>query len=154
VTAVPGKVLVSACLMGSRVRYDGRDKLLASELLERWTAEGRVVPFCPELAGGLSVPRAPAELQPDGRVLDLTGRDVTALFADGARQALAVAQSEGCRFALLTDGSPSCGSSFVYDGSFTGRKVAGAGVTATLLEGHGIRVFGPDRIGELDKLLR
>ena len=147
------KLLVSACLLGSPVRYDGRDKKLASELLERWAAEGRLVAVCPELAGGLPVPRAPAEIQPDGRIADISGADVTAAFQEGARQALALAQAEGCRLALLTDGSPSCGSSFVYDGSFSATRVTGIGVTAALLERHGIRVFPPDRIAELATLL-
>jgi len=148
-----GKLLVSACLLGRPVRYDGRDKRLASELLERWAAEGRLVAICPELAGGLPVPREPAEIQADGRIADITGTDVTAAFQEGARQALTLAQAEGCRFALLTDGSPSCGSSFVYDGSFSGTRIAGKGVTAALLEAHGIRVFAPDRIAELAALL-
>lgn len=151
---MPAKVLVSACLMGSRVRYDGRDKLLASALLARWAEEGRLVTFCPEVAAGLAVPRAPAEIQADGRVVDADGADVTAAFEDGARQALALARAEGCRFALLTDGSPSCGSSFVYDGSFSGTRASGMGVTAALLERHGVRVFAPERIAELSSLLR
>jgi len=151
---MPDKLLVSACLLGGRVRYDGGDKLLASELLERWAEEGRVVPFCPEVAGGLAVPRAPAEIQAGGRVIDASGADVTAAFEEGARQALALAQAERCRFALLTDGSPSCGSSFVYDGSFSGTRVSGMGVTTALLERHGIRVFAPERIVEVIPLLR
>ena len=147
------RLLVSACLLGSPVRYDGRDKKLASELFERWAAEGRLVAVCPELAGGLPVPRAPAEIQSDGRVVDVTGTDVSAEFREGAQRALALAQAEGCRFALLTDGSPSCGSSFIYDGSFTGTRVSGMGVTAALLEANGIRVFAPDGIAELAALL-
>ena len=150
---MPDKLLVSACLLGSPVRYDGRDKRLASGLLERWAAEGRLVAICPELAGGLPVPRAPAEIQPDGRIADISGADVTAAFQEGARQALALAQAEGCRFALLTDDSPSCGSAFVYDGSFSGTRASGMGVTAARLERHGIRVFPPDRIAELAALL-
>ena len=150
---MPEKLLVSACLLGRPVRYDGRDKRLASAVLERWAAEGRLVAICPELAGGLAVPRAPAEIQSDGHVVDVAGADMTGAFEDGARRALELAQAEGCRFALLTDGSPFCGSSFVYDGSFSGERVAGVGVTAGLLERHGIRVFAPDRIEELDSLL-
>jgi uncharacterized protein YbbK (DUF523 family) len=147
------KLLVSTCLLGSPVRFDGRDMGFNCPLLERLATEGRLVPICPELAGGLPVPRAPAEIQADGRVVDVTGADVTMAFAEGAERALALAQAEGCRFALLTDGSPSCGSAFVHDGSFSGRRVAGVGVTAALLERHGIRVFSPDRIGELATLV-
>ena len=89
----------------------------------------------------------------DGWVNDENGADVSTAFEEGARRALVLAQAEGCRFALLTDGSPSCGSSFVYDGSFSEEQVAGMGVTAALLESRGIRVFAPDRIAELAALL-
>ena len=150
---MPDKLLVSACLIGNPVRYDGRDKKLASALLEQWAVEGRLVAICPELAGGLPVPRAPAEIQPNGRVMDATGTDVTNAFEEGARRALALAQAEKCRFALLTDGSPSCGSSSVYDGSFSGKRIGGMGVTVALLERHGIRVYSPEKIDELATLL-
>ena len=147
------KLLVSACLLGNPVRYDGRDKKLGSGLLERWAGQGRLVVICPEIAGGLPVPRAPAEIQPDGRVVDMTGSDVSAPFVKGAQTALALAQAEGCRFALLTEGSPSCGSSFVFDGNFSGTRISGMGITAALLERNGVRVFAPDRIAELASLL-
>ncbi|MEU1116704.1 DUF523 domain-containing protein [Streptomyces sp. NPDC005879] len=140
-------VLVSACLRGVPCRYDGRDK--ASPELDEAVAGRAVVSFCPEAAGGLPTPRRPAELVGgdghdvlDGtaRVVEDTGRDVTAEFVAGARRALAAARRAGCTEALLMPRSPSCGRGAVYDGSFAGELVAGDGVTAALFERHGITV--------------
>ena len=152
-------VLISACLMGAPVRYDGKGKPLDAGALADISAHCRLVPLCPELAGGFQVPRPPAEIENgrtgddvlDGhaRVLELGGRDVTALFIAGAEKALSFARAEDCRYALLIDGSPSCGSIMIYDGEFAGRKHAGNGVTAALLARHGIEVFSPTRSAEL-----
>ncbi|WP_069885891.1 DUF523 domain-containing protein [Streptomyces luteocolor] len=140
-------VLVSACLRGVPCRYDGRDK--ASPRLAEAVAGREVVSFCPEAAGGLPTPRRPAELVGgdghdvlDGtaRVVEDTGRDVTAAFVAGARRALAAARHGGCTEALMMPRSPSCGRGAVYDGSFGGQLVAGDGVTAALLERNGIAV--------------
>jgi uncharacterized protein YbbK (DUF523 family) len=157
-------VLVSACLLGSPVRYNASTRLDGDPVLERWQREGRVVPLCPEIAVGFPTPRPPAEidgssdgaavLQGRARVLEKGGRDVSDLYREAAVVALDQAQRHGCRFALLTDGSPSCGSSFVYDGSFSGRRVAGRGTTTALLEAHGIRVFSEAEIDALDAVLR
>ncbi|WP_019631041.1 DUF523 domain-containing protein [Actinomadura atramentaria] len=150
------RVLVSSCLLGRPVRYDGAGKAVSDDLFARWRAEGRLVPFCPEVSGGLSVPRPPAEIVPlspgaradgdavlDGsaRVLTDAGTDVTDAFLRGARLALSCARRAGARVALLKEGSPSCGSRRVYDGTFTGRAVPGDGVTAALLTREGLHVF-------------
>lgn len=134
------RVLVSACLLGERVRFDGGEQRATSSILERWLAEGRVVRVCPEVAGGLQVPRPPAERR-DGRVLANNGRDVTAEFDHGAREALRLIQEFGIRVAVLKSGSPSCGSGFIYDGTFTKTRIAGDGVTTALLRAHGVQVF-------------
>lgn len=153
------KILVSACLLGQPVRYDGRGKLLSHELIERWRAEGRLVSFCPEVSAGMAVPRAPAEIESGmngedvlagrARVLDLAGVDMTDGFLRAAENALAVAVREDCRHALLIDGSPSCGSLVIYDGSFSGVRHAGTGVTAALLRRNGIAVHAPADIEAL-----
>ena len=152
------RVLVSACLLGRRVRYDGGAKTSDDDLLARWRAEGRLVPFCPEVEGGLPVPRPPAEIEGgaggaavlagEARILTPEGGDVTAAFLSGARQALAAARSLGVRVAILKEGSPSCGSLRIYDGGHRGRTTPGQGVTTALLELNGVRVFGEDRIPE------
>jgi uncharacterized protein YbbK (DUF523 family) len=147
------KVLVSACLLGQPVRYDGRDKRVDSGVLARWVAEGRVVPVCPEVAGGLPVPRPPAERQPDGRILDAHGRDVTAAFDAGAAHAVALARQHGITVAVLKEGSPSCGASLVGDGTFTGTKVSGQGATAAALRAIGVRVFSDLEIDRADTAL-
>lgn len=136
------KVLVSACLLGDAVRYDGRSKGTPHPVLERWLREGRVVKVCPEVAGGLPVPRPPAELQRDGRVVASTGADVTAEFDRGAAEALRLAKAHDVACAVLKEGSPSCGSGFIYDGTFTRTALeAEVGVTVRTLQAAGIRVF-------------
>jgi uncharacterized protein YbbK (DUF523 family) len=156
------RVLVSACLLGERVRYTGADAKTESPILARWLAEKRIVPFCPEVAGGLAVPRPPAEIRGgDGRAVWLgaasvaiqSGQDITAAFCRGARCALECAESEGVRLAVLKDDSPSCGSTSIYDGSFSGRKTAGQGVTAALLQAHGIRVFSDSALPQAERYL-
>ena len=156
-------VLVSACLLGSRVRYNGSFRLNDHPVLARWLSEGRIVQICPEIAAGFSTPRPPAELrgagdggavlQGRGQVIEQTGADVTDLYRAAGQLALDLARQTGCRYAVLTDGSPSCGSRFIYDGSFSGNRIAGHGITTALLEENGIRVFSEDRIDELDRLL-
>lgn len=148
------KILVSACLLGEPVRYNGADKFCDDALMQQWVRDGRVVPVCPEIAGGLGVPRLPAEIV-NGAVIDRDGRDVTANFEDGARHALELARMNGVQVAVLKEGSPSCGSSYTYDGTFTSTRVAGrAGVTTALLREHGIRVFSEHEVAEADALLK
>jgi uncharacterized protein YbbK (DUF523 family) len=138
--------------LGQPVRYDGRSKRRDDRVLLRWQAEGRLVSCCPEIAGGLPVPRPPAELAAAAgeRLLVRTqdGTDVTAAFVHGAEATLAVARRHNIRMAVLKDGSPSCGSGRVYDGTFTGRSVPGSGVTTRLLERHGVRVFDENDLDE------
>ncbi|HWV07985.1 MAG TPA: DUF523 domain-containing protein [Pseudomonas sp.] len=155
------KILVSRCLLGHHVRYDGGAHGPFG-VLQRWQAEGRIVPLCPEVAGGLPTPRPPAEI-PGGQgaavldgvvqVLTVDGQDVTAAFVDGAEQALALVQRHGIRLALLKARSPSCGNLENYDGTFTGRKVAGEGVTAALLRRAGVQVFNEAQLVEADAAL-
>ena len=157
-------LLISACLMGAPVRFDGRGKRLEESVIERLSDVCQLVPLCPELAGGFQVPRPPAEIKNgktgedvlDGhaRVMELGGRDVTAQFVAGAEAALSAARERDCRYALLIDGSPSCGSLTIHDGDFAGRRHAGNGVTAALLGRHGIAVFTPADAGQLLEKLR
>ncbi|MFI9723413.1 DUF523 domain-containing protein [Streptomyces sp. NPDC052396] len=157
------RILVSACLLGSRVRYDGGAKPMDDELMARWRAEGRVVAFCPETAGGLPVPRPPAEivggdgaavLDGTARVRTAAGEDLTEQFLRGAGRALEVARESGVRVALLKESSPSCGSLRIHDGGFAGTRVSGHGVTTALLRRAGIQVFDEHRIREAAACLR
>ncbi|MGW5875947.1 DUF523 domain-containing protein [Nocardiopsis terrae] len=158
------KVLVSACLMGRRVRYDGQAKPVGDDTVTRWREEGRLVVHCPEIAGGLPVPRPPAEIEPGAdaadvlagraRILTPEGADVTGPFVSGARSALATARSQGVVVALLKESSPSCGLHEVYDGTFEGRKVPGEGVTAHLLREHGVAVFNENEVARAAERMR
>ncbi len=150
------KILVSRCLLGHPVRYDGGAHG-PFDLLQRWQAEGRVVALCPEVAGGLPTPRPAAEIDGgqgaqvlDGqvRVRGIDGQDVTAAFVAGAEQALALVQRHGIRVALLKARSPSCGNLENYDGQFTGTRIPGEGVTAALLRRAGVQVFSEEQLAD------
>ena len=161
------KILISACLIGRPVRYNGSDKASGAEnILKRWQEEGRLVPVCPEVAVGFPTPRPPAEIQDKGIksakavdghdvlngkafVFEQTGSDVTELYVQAANAAVILAKTHGCRHAVLTDGSPSCGSSFIYDGSFSRVKLKGVGTTTAALRKEGIAVWAETQIREL-----
>jgi len=147
------RVLVSACLLGDPVRYDGKDKRSAHPVLRRWLEEGRVVRACPELLGGLAVPRPRAERRGD-QVVTEEGREVTAAFEAGARATLALTQAHTIRVAVLKENSPSCGVGSIADGGFAGRRIAGSGVTTELLRAHGVQVFSEDELEAADAALR
>ena len=137
--------LVSACLCGEYCRYDGGTFDLPR--LRRLVAEGRAVPFCPECRGGLPTPRTPCEILED-RVLAADGTDCTGEYREGARLALDTCRQHGLQAAILKEGSPSCGSHRIRDGSHTGRKMAGMGVTAALLAEHGITLYTEEDLPE------
>ncbi|KQL48277.1 DUF523 domain-containing protein [Brevibacillus choshinensis] len=139
--------MISACLIGCECRYDQKSCL--DQELEQLLREGKVIPVCPEQLGGLPTPRPPAEivggdgfdvLDGNARIVDQKGNDVTEEFLMGAQQALKLAQTIGATSAILKENSPSCGSTFVYDGTFSGKKVTGTGLTAALFRRNGIDV--------------
>lgn len=142
------RLLVSACLLGCRCRYDGasREHPLAKELAERHT----LVPVCPEQLGGLSTPRPPAERR-GGLVVTRDGADVTEQYRRGAEETLRLCRGLGCEAAVLKERSPSCGRGEIYDGTFSGTLAAGDGVTAELLSAVGVPVYGESQIEELLK---
>jgi len=130
--------IISACLCGHICRYDG--VLLHYPRLEALVASGLAVPVCPEVLGGLTTPRAPCELL-HGRAFTSGGRDLTDMFMHGASRVLDIARTHGIRTAILKDRSPSCGTSQIYDGAFSGRLVSGMGLTAALLRRNGFTLF-------------
>ena len=136
-------LLISACLMGVRCRYDGGRKPLdcLSELMDRHV----LIPVCPEVVGGLPTPRVPAERQGE-RVMTQDGRDVTEAYRLGAEEALRLAKLFHCKLALLKEKSPSCGSGKIYDGSFSRTLIDGDGIAAELLKANGIRVISESEI--------
>lgn len=149
-------ILVSACLLGANCRYDGGNS--RNEQVLRLMEHYHLVPVCPEQLGGLKTPREPAECRAchegekeEVRVVTKTGEDVTESFGKGAAEALRLAKLYGCETAILKERSPSCGFGVIYDGTFSGKKVPGNGMTAKLLAQNGILVLGEGRASELLK---
>ncbi|WP_165857048.1 DUF523 domain-containing protein [Marinobacter sp. JSM 1782161] len=162
-TSPQRRVLISACLLGENVRYDGGNLLTEHPVIRRWHEEGRVVQVCPEVAGGLPTPRPPAEARGgDGRdvlagrarIIARDGEDVTDAFVEGASLALRTAEQQHCVLAVLAARSPSCGNREVYDGSFSGRLMPGMGTAAARLEAAGIAVFNQNELEAADARLR
>jgi len=156
------RLLVSACLLGQPVRYDGESNEnkvnQLAEQLRQWQQEGRIITVCPEVAGGLITPRPAAEIKGgdghdvlDGKAKVVTnqGNDVSAEFIAGAQQALLLAQKHHANAALLAARSPSCGTGQIYNGEFKREVVNGDGVTVALLQRHGIQCFSPDSHAQL-----
>ena len=142
-------LLISACLLGVYCKYDGGTNTQPKELLELLREKYRLIPVCPETAGGLPCPREPSE-RVAGLVLGRSGRDVTAAFERGGETALNLARRFACRKALMKERSPSCGSGRIYDGTFSGTVIPGDGVAAEKLKAAGIEVYGES---ESEKLL-
>ena len=135
------KVLISACLLGFECKYCGGSNKLTEQQLAALGERFRLIPVCPETAGGLPTPRDPSERLGD-KVVSNQGRDVTAQYQKGAETALWLARRYDCKAALLKEKSPSCGSGQIYDGSFTGKLIPGDGVAAEELKKEGLIVFG------------
>ena len=133
------KILVSACLFGLSCRYDGKEK--PDERVIALKEKYELVPFCPEIYGGLETPRIPSE-RVDDKVIMKNGRDVTENYKRGAEGALYLCKTMGIKKAVLKERSPSCGNGKIYDGSFSGTLKDGDGVTAELLKKNGIEVLG------------
>ena len=155
-------ILISACLLGNPVRYDGTDLFIDHPFIKEWLVQGRLIAVCPEVEGGMPVPRAPAEIKNgDGklvlggksRVIDSEGEDVTNSFIKGSLKALKMALDNDCVAAILTEHSPSCGSNRIYDGTFTKTKRDGMGVTASMLEQNHIPVFNQEQLEDLQEYL-
>lgn len=132
------KILVSACLFGLNCRYCGGGCI--NEKIISLASAHDLIPVCPEQLGGLPTPREPDEIL-NGRVIEKNGKDNTLQFKKGAEETLKLAGLLGCSTAVLKENSPSCGSSFVYDGHFSGTKIHGSGITASLLIKNGINVI-------------
>lgn len=151
-----GPIVVSACLAGVECTYkgEGKPRDWAIDLV----AHGRAVLICPEVAGGLSIPRPEAEiqggtgedvLQEQARVISVDGTDVTQAYRTGARIAVEAARRSGATHAVLKARSPSCGSGEIYDGSFSDVIQAGDGVAAAALKAEGLTVFNDEQIGHV-----
>ena len=143
------KIIVSACLLGENCKYNGGnnkcDDIIA--LAEKF----EIIPVCPECFGGLPIPRVPSEIR-DGRVYSKTGEDLTEAFLSGAEQTLYIAREANAPCAVLKENSPSCGFGKIYDGTFSGNKIDGNGITAQLLYDNEIQIFGESQVKRLINL--
>ena len=146
------KVLISACLLGDNVKYSGGNNLTPElvTLLEKYNVD--IVKVCPECFAGLPIPRLPSEIK-EGKVYSKDGRDITEEFLDGAEKTYEVAERKQADFAILKERSPSCGSSYIYDGSFSGKVIEGQGFTTIKLNEENIIVFSEENLEEIEKYL-
>ena len=144
------KLLISSCMLGVSCRYDGQSKVPFSlEIFSKLAMKYELIPFCPEIYGGLPTPRTPSE-RIGNEVYMKDGKCVTENYKKGADEALRICRIFGIKKALLKEKSPSCGKGFIYDGTFSGNLVSGNGVCAQLLLMSGVEVYGES---EIDKLL-
>lgn len=141
------KILISACLVGDKVNYKGKGNYNPN--VEKLKEKYDLVLFCPEVEGGLPIPRIPSEIK-GSQVINKEGQLVTRQFELGANKALALCKYLGINKTVLKENSPSCGTHKIHDGYFQDKKIPGKGITARLLESHGIEVYSED---EIDKLL-
>ena len=160
------KILVSSCLLGEDVKYDGTNSSIASnpkvsfslkELFMDILCDNEIYSFCPEVAGGLGVPRIPAEIVKKDKpfiVQNQNGEDVTINFLLGAKKALDLCKEENIKVALMKSNSPSCGNIKTYDGTFTKNLIEASGLTAKLLKENGIEVFNENELKELLKFIK
>lgn len=148
------KILVSQCLYGGEpVRYDGKSKAETDPRFLKWKEEGRLIPVCPEVFGGLPTPRSDAQRQ-GGRVVARSGADVTVEYLKGAKEAVRLAKEHRVLCAIMKEKSPSCGSHTIYDGSFTGKLIEGRGLAVELLQEAGITVFSEEQLDLVESLMR
>ena len=132
------RIVVSACLLGENCKYSGGNN--ENKAVLNFVKDHELIPVCPEVLGGLPVPRMPAEIV-NGVVRCRDGQFVDNAFRSGAAKALTIALKEKADLAILQSRSPSCGVKAVYDGTFSGKIIPGEGVFAELLRENGIRAI-------------
>lgn len=137
--------IVSACLCGENCRYDGKSTL--SEKVKQLVDEGKAIMVCPEVEGGLPIPRHPCEIR-DNKIINNQNEDKTTEFIKGAENVLKIAKQRNIKKAILKEKSPSCGSSFIYDGTFSRKLINGQGITTRLLRDNGIKVISDEEFGD------
>lgn len=149
------KIFISACLLGHRVRYNGKSVPTNNAILLKWKKEGRLLPLCPEISGGLPTPRPASEIINSDplQILNIKGESMASPFLQGAKISLQLIQKYHIKIAILKDHSPSCGSTHIYDGSFTNTLIKGQGITTRFLRNHGVKVFTENTIQEANQFL-
>lgn len=140
------KLLISACLCGENTKYNGKNNLIKEIDLLKTIFD--FVLICPEVMGGLPIPRDPSEIKGTS-VISSKGVNVTEAYQVGAQMALKLAKEQHIKVALLKEKSPSCGKNEIYDGTFTGTRIKGLGITTKLLVQNGISVYNELEINQL-----
>lgn len=151
-------IIISKCLLGEKARFDGSIIENVHPKLKNLFENGKIISFCPELEGGLEVPRPACEIIGKGggaaviankaKVIDTTGRNLSKEFIGGSQKGVEICKEQLVKLAILKERSPSCGSSIIYDGTFSGRRIKEMGVFTTILEKQGIKVFSEENIEE------
>ena len=136
-------ILVSACLIGEKCKYNGGDNY--SEKLMEFLKGKEYIAICPEVLGGLPIPRTSCEIV-DGKVIDQLGEDKTKEYEKGAEKALKIALEKDCKLAIMQTRSPSCGKGKIYDGTFSKKLIEGNGKTVELFEKYGIKVINIEEL--------
>lgn len=139
------KILVSACLLGENCKYNGGNNY--NSAVAEFVRDKEILPICPEMLAGMGCPRTPIEIV-DGVLMDRNGRNVDAAMRGVVAEALKQISSEEIQCAVLQSRSPTCGVNQVYDGSFTGKLIPGAGIFAQALKDAGYQVIDVEDIGK------
>ena len=143
---MPKKVLISSCLLGENVKYDGgNNSITQNKFIQKLQKLNLIVSICPEVEGGLPIPRVPVEIL-NKRAINKDGEDKTDEFNQGANKALEIALQNGIKMAIMKSKSPSCGVGRIYDGTFLRKLINGDGISATLLKNNGIKIFNEDEL--------
>ena len=148
------KLLVSSCLLGINVKYDGGNNLI--ENLDKLSEIFEIFPICPEVDGGMIVPRIPCEIISINPLVieNEYGIDTLDFFKSGAINSLDICKQNDIEIALLKSKSPSCGNDKIYDGTFSGILIDGKGITANTLNHNGIKIFNENQIEELYEFIK
>jgi uncharacterized protein YbbK (DUF523 family) len=147
------KILISACLLGQNVKYDGNNNsILENHFIKKLLNLNILIPICPEVEGGLPTPRVPVEII-DNKAIDKEGNDRTKNFFYGANKTCQIALQNDVKIAIMKAKSPSCGKGKIYDGTFSKKLVDANGIAVIALEEIGIEVFSEDDLKKLEKIL-
>lgn len=141
-------ILISACLLGVDCKYNGSNNKLDDEIINLLKEKYNLIPVCPEIMGGMPTPRNPIEIK-DGKVFDYDGEEFTKEFEKGSEEVLKLAKLYNSSIAILKEKSPSCGSNYIYDGTFNHQKIKGMGFTAQKLSKENIKLFNEENVKKL-----
>lgn len=138
-------ILISACLLGVDCKYNGSNNKLDDKIIHSLKEKYNLIPVCPEIMGGLPTPRNPVEIT-DGKVFDYDGEEFTKEFEKGSKEVLKLAKLYDATIAILKENSPSCGSNYIYDGTFNHKKIKGMGIAARKLSEEYIKLFSEENV--------